>query len=64
MMKGGDQMKQSYYTDENKLNLTMLNSVNYVVRNFSFDVVSTRDNCAHFQVNDCFECLSPHGDIL
>jgi hypothetical protein len=29
------------------------------VRKYSFKTVDTRGESAHFQIKDCFECLSP-----
>lgn len=31
-----------------------------IVRKYSFRIINTRDNSAHFQEYDCFECLSSH----
>ena len=50
-------MKQSNLTDVYELTLN-----NIIVRNFSFDEMFTRGECAHFQaVLDCYECQSPGG---
>lgn len=32
-----------------------------IIRKYSFRTVMKREKSAHFQIYDCFECLSPHN---
>jgi hypothetical protein len=55
-MKGGEGMKQSYFTS-----VAELFPGCWDVRKFSFETVGTRDKSAHFYKKDCFKCLPPHN---